>query len=479
MRHRKNGLKGSEKVNIFKRDCFGHPLRGVTLAMTNCRAAVVACVVIAILVVALGQVSEAREIRAKILQEKLGRLYFSAGKDEDVWPGCTWRVYRDSTDTNKFVCEGRIAESYEGVSISDSMVNPSAQLTSSSVARIEAADRVKPYRITLVTTIDCLSGTYTNFLDSGSLTEDRPTFPPEERGSDFASQYQHGATVDTTYNVVSFYPTGFSSGSKRIQEMPWLDGEVVYSPSENTLNLQVYSTPAPHFVALIPNVSRPINRNALLTTALRYRIDTSQINNAFEFESIPQLSFLPGIHSYSAYTADISKAKKLLKENRTAGATVSIDTYSPTLKSTSRYIQGTLTQAGYATTVVGWNEPADLRLAILPIYSDSPWVALSEVLTSIAKDTIAKDKANQPVRLADQLLKDALATSDSTRRMQLLERVNRMLMEDIGAFPLFRPIIYVCAKEEVRGIKFDKDGRLDLRSIYRLKLPSDSTEVQR
>jgi MarR-like DNA-binding transcriptional regulator SgrR of sgrS sRNA len=118
-------------------------------------------------------------------------------------------------------------------------------------------------------------------------------------------------------------------------------------------------------------------------------------------------------------------------------------------------------------------------LAILPIYSDSPWVALREVLTSIAKDTVEKDRSNQPVRLADQLLKDALTTSDSTRRMQLLERVDRMLMEDIGAFPLFRPIIYVCAKEEIRGIKFDKDGRLDLRSIYRLKLPTLTTEAER
>lgn len=426
------------------------------------------------------EISHARGIRAKILQEKLGRLYFSAGKDEDVWPGCRWRVYRDSTDTIKSVCEGKIAESYEGVSISDSVVKLATQLTSSSVARIEAADTAR-CRIWFMITSDTSVQWFSNMS-----RPDGKELCRHVRGGDESGWIP--APVDPTYVLGDTFLNSVNGNcnyfdqTTPLSEIPdwyWLDCELSYARSCREGLIQIDEGVAPHFVALIPNVSQPVNRNAVLTTALRYRIDTSQINNAFEFESVPQLSFLPGTHSYSAYATDITKAKKLLKENKTAGASVSIDTYSPTLKSTSRYIQGTLTQAGYATSTVGWNEPADLRLAILPIYSDSPWVALREVLTSIAKDTIAKDKANQPVRLADQLLKDALATTDSTRRIQLLERVDRMLMEDIGAFPLFRPIIYVCAKEEIRGIKFDKDGRLDLRSIYRLKLPGDTAEAQR
>lgn len=442
------------------------------------------------LTIAMGsEISVAREIRSKILQEKLGRLYFSAGKDEDVWPGCRWRVYRDSTDTIKSVCEGRIAESYEGVSISDSIVNLPTQFTSSSMARIEAADTLRE-TIVGAAFIDRIDDAVfgNERLYNEAVRAQYVRYSTDERGSPFADQNGVVVRVDRAeiYPIdiiykVAIHPLSFYSRCNDLPPFPFSETHVELSYWETpcTNGMRALSIDASFFVALIPNVSRPVNRNALLTTALRYRIDTSQINNAFEFESVPQLSFLPGAHSYSAFTADISKAKKLLKENKTAGASVSIDTYSPTLKSTSRYLQGTLTQAGYATTTVGWNEPADLRLAILPIYSDSPWVALREVLTSIAKDTIAKDKANQPVRLADQLLNDALATSDSTRRIQLLERVDRMLMEDIGAFPLFRPIIYVCAKEEIRGIKFDKDGRLDLRSIYRLKLPGDSAEVNR
>jgi MarR-like DNA-binding transcriptional regulator SgrR of sgrS sRNA len=261
---------------------------------------------------------------------------------------------------------------------------------------------------------------------------------------------------------------------------------VVYAPdvyvSYSQLNCEgtefhVYS-PAPFFVALIPNVSRPVNRNALLTTALRYKIDTSRLSSAFEFGSVPQQSFLPNNLEYSAYTSDAAKGKKLLKESKSGATPVSIDCYSPTLGSTCRFLRGTLVQAGYSTETVGWNEPSDLRLMIVPIYSDSPWVALREVLTSIAKDTVAKDRANQPIRLADRLLSDAMQTSDSTHRTRLLERVDRILMEDIGAFPLFRPIIHVCAKEEIRGLRFDKDGRIDIRNIYRLKLPSDSLETK-
>ncbi len=432
--------------------------------------------------------SQAREIRAKILQEKLGRLYFSAGKDEDVWPGCRWRAYRDSTDTIKSVCEGRIAESYEGVSISDSILNFATPLTSSSVAKIEAADTLSALTIG-VSSSDHLKqlvlGDCIQVYEADSVRNRR--YETNELLSEYSTQSGVALkSLDMSGSAFGNLPVRIMvlpvDIVKPLDLAPWpfdtIHFQITYE-SQCLIGTNGGRHPSPYFVALIPNISRPINRNAILTTALRYRIDTSQINNAFEFESVPQLSFLPGVHSYSAYTTDITKAKKLLKENKTAGASVSIDTYSPTLKSTSRYLQGTLTQAGYATTTVGWNEPADLRLAILPIYSDSPWVALREVLTSIAKDTIAKDKANQPVRLADQLLNDALATSDSTRRIQLLERVDRMLMEDIGAFPLFRPIIYVCAKEEIRGIKFDKDGRLDLRSIYRLKLPGNTAEVNR
>ncbi len=447
-------------------------------------------IIAASLILAIGaDNSFSREIRVKILQEKLGRLYFSAGKDEDVWPGCRWRVYRDSIDTNKPVCEGKISESYEGVSISDSLVNFQPQLVSSSVARIEAADTL---RATIV------GAAFIDRLDDAVVGNERlynegvraqyVRYSTDERGSLFAEQngvvvrVDHAEIypVDVIYKA-AIHPLSFYSRCNDLPPFPFSEThvEISYWETPCTNGMTVLSINAPFFTALIPNISHTVNRNALLTTALRYRIDTSQINNAFEFESVPQLSFLPGTHSYSAFAADISKAKKLLKENKSAGANVSIDTYSPTLQSTSKFIRGTLAQAGYTTTTVGWNEPADLRLAILPIYSDSPWVALREVLTSISKDTVAKDRANQPVRLADQLLRDALATSDSTRRMQLLERVDRMLMEDIGAFPLFRPIIYVCAKEEIRGIKFDRDGRLDLRSIYRLKLPDDYAGAKR
>lgn len=251
--------------------------------------------------------------------------------------------------------------------------------------------------------------------------------------------------------------------------------EISYSGVPCNPALGCIEHPAPFFVALLPNVSRTINRNALLTTALRYRIDTSRLGSAFEYGSVPQQSFLTNNLEHSAYDFDLAKGKQLLSESKLGGTSVSVDSYSPTLASTNRFMRGILAQAGYTTSNVKWNAPADLRFMIVSLRSDSPQVALREVLSSLASDTVARDKANQPIRLASRLLDDAMQTSDSTQRLRLYQRVDRILQEDIGAFPLFRPIIHICAKEEIRGIRFDKDGRIDLRHVYRVKLPTDST----
>jgi hypothetical protein len=456
--------------------------------MKSCKSQVLIALAAILCATQTGSLVDAREVRCKVLQLKLGRLYFSAGKEEDIWPGCKLVVYRDSTDTLTPLAQGKIAEAYEGVSVSDTISNLPVLWPTSIVAKIDAADTLKGLIVAVATIDNINEAVVGNTLPSNfSVRGQKVRYSTEERGSPFYTQHGAGVLIEDESSVapgespfrVVVVPTSFYTRCDLpLWEYNDTHIEMSYFPTPCNPSLTCIDQPAPFFVALIPNVSRPVNRNALLTTALRYKIDTSRLSNAFEYESVPQQSFLVGDHEYSAYTFDVDKGKKLLQQSKSAGTAVSLDSYSPTLSSTSRFIRGTLAQAGYTTSIVGWNEPADLRFMIVPIYSDSPWVALREVMNSIAADTVEKDRANQPVRLADRLLSDALQTTDSTQRTRLLERVDRILMEDIGAFPLFRPIIHVCAKEEIRGIKFDKDGRLDLRSIYRLKLPLDSAEVR-
>jgi hypothetical protein len=450
--------------------------------MKSYRAQVFFALAVILSAMLAGSVVESREVRCTILQQKLGRLYFSVGKEDDVWPGCRWVLYRDSTDTSNPIAQGKIAESYEGVSVSHTLQNFSIDSLPALFPLVMAADSFLG-TIGFGCAIDFIQKSFVGDSVAGIIVNDGIPYSTEEIGSDFQRQtgvrFAHRVVLPDTEPIdrlIEVMPASFALDISRSSVGSYPDVYVSYSLLNCGSTEFHISSPAPFFVALIPNVSRPVNRNALLTTALRYKIDTSRLSSVFEFGSVPQQSFLPDNLEYSAYTSDAAKGKKLLKESKSGGTSVTIDCHSPTLGSTCRFIRGTLVQAGYTTSSVGWNEPADLRLMIVPIYSDSPWVALREVLASLSADTVERDKSNQPIRLADRLLTDAMQTSDSTQRLRLLQRVDRILQEDVGAFPLFRPIIHVCAKVEIRGIKFDKDGRLDLRSIYRLKLPSDSQE---
>ncbi|MBI5267823.1 MAG: hypothetical protein HY851_11390 [candidate division Zixibacteria bacterium] len=374
--------------------------------------------------------TDAREIRCQVLQQKLGRLYFSAGKEEDIFPGCRWVVYRDSTDTLRPLLRGKIAEAYDGVSVSDS---GSGTVDLRGTVRILAAD----------TAFDTISvGVSIDRIEATCLIRDSSLI----------------RVIDSRLPL---------KAGRNVVEIGYLQGDCDRDD-------QSLMAPAPFLVALLPDVSRPSNRHGILTTALRYKVDTSRLGDIFNFGGLFQPSFLVGNSEIVGFGSDAAKGKQLLQQDRLKGNDIILECQSPSLNFVGRFFRDILAQSGYRTQAAVPGEVADLHLTILPVSIDSPQVSLGAVLSSIARDTVARDKSNQPIRLASRLLEDALQTSDSTQRSQLFQRVDRILQEDIGAFPLFRPIIHICAREEIRGLRLDKDGRIDLRNVYRVKLPPDT-----
>lgn len=452
--------------------------------MKSTRSHLIALLIVLCVLMPVCDRLSAREVRCKLLQQKLGRLFFSAGKEEDIFPGCRWVVYRDSTDTLNPLLRGKIAESYDGVSVSDSGVPLTAE---TGFAVVNAADR-ECSEIFFVSSIDYTAEAITNSFEWESWVDVAPDKSEEEWGSRYSLQRQ--IIVDRApeckepsgrdSGLVTVSPRTFAHGRRISLKDRQTDGYISYRPLDCEPGEYHLSLPAPFVVVLLPNPKSPVNRNGLLTTALRYRIDSARLNDVFEYEAVPQQSFLPVEYAQPSYPPDRDKGKSLLKSGRANTRTVSIFPYSPTLRSTCRFLQGTLEQAGYTTRLGKWGfniDTSDIRLSIVPYSTDSLAWALERVCWELIFDTAANNPLNQPLRLAATLLADAENTSDSTQRLRLYQRVDRILQEDVGAFPLFRPIIHVCAKDDIRGLRFDKDGLLDLSNVYRIKLPTDSSET--
>jgi len=58
--------------------------------------------------------------------------------------------------------------------------------------------------------------------------------------------------------------------------------------------------------------------------------------------------------------------------------------------------------------------------------------------------------------------------ADSARH---LETVSRIMAEDLGLFPLFRPTLYVHTQKRLKNIVVTPDGRIDCSAAVILRLP--------
>jgi hypothetical protein len=450
--------------------------------MKSTRTSLIALVMTLVSVTLPCDTTSAREVRCKLLQQKLGRLYFSAGKEENIFPGCRWVIYRDSTDTLNPLLRGKIAESYEGMSVSDSggmssVAGGQGELTAI-ISPATKDHRPIHVRVILGTMFDWIR------TDSGTVEEKLPN----ERDIQAGNIPTETPRVILVTRPVTDDPSSWVVDTIHIrnQYVRFLQGlqigegvDVIYgfSPHVGSGQGYVLPNPSPYIVTMFPKVSAARNMFGLITTALRYRLDTSRLDLLYPDSAMLQLNFLSAQNRLEVFPYDPAKGKGFLKTALRQGKNVELAFWSGALFPTNSYLCGVLNNAGFQAWSLANPQMVggDLSLGFVPVDIDRPENTLRFALTYLALDTLAKASVNEPIRLAARLLTEIASCSDSIQKDRLLARVERILMEDIGAFPLFRPVLYVCAKEDIRGLCFDKNGRLDLSNIYRVKLPTDTT----
>ena len=57
-----------------------------------------------------------------------------------------------------------------------------------------------------------------------------------------------------------------------------------------------------------------------------------------------------------------------------------------------------------------------------------------------------------------------------------LEAAERLAIDELGAFPLFRPTLFMTVHKHIGGLEFGIDGRLESTDMIRIDLPGTESE---
>ncbi len=221
------------------------------------------------------------ELQSRILQYRLDRLYFGSGKEANVFAGSPFVIVCNG-DT---IYEGCIEQSFMGVSYSDTTsLFFDTTLADSCYAVIEAAD---------IDTLSPIKLGAVGFEPLAMLTDYLGTVRALlsaiwERNNPITATSIHGNEVSISRRV----PFIDMVVSLQFGE---IDGFFSYrSYASQMEDSRVIGTPAPFFVALVPNLSRKVNRGGLITTSMYYRFGESRLKVVFDGDKVhPMNCFYP------------------------------------------------------------------------------------------------------------------------------------------------------------------------------------------
>ncbi len=415
---------------------------------------VVACL---LLVCGMAAPAMSSPLKAHILQYRLHRWYFDAGKEANIFSGCPFvLLYRGDT-----LLTGHIDQSAPGISYSfpeesnyDFVLN-FLYLTSLE-AVIEAADvdSVSP----IVLGAENIEPVEMLFRTLDEIPSDRALLHKTAVGNEIV--------IKANPPVIDM-PTSFQLGN--------LDGFFSYSSHASELpEAQVSNAPAPFIVVLVPNLKREVNRNGMLTTSLYYRFNEKRLAIIFDGDLVtPQHCFL----STSApcprpYAFNPRQGRGLLEQSPVRPRLLRIGVMSSSLRKTAWYLIDILARDRVEAELTGTFGDADVSLAFVPFDSTSPLRTLQYIRRTFLDFTPESPSAQEALQKFDVLLEEALFISEDTLRLELYRKAQNILVHDLGFFPLFRPHLFFHASEKLKNIAFDERGFFSPERLVKLRLPT-------
>lgn len=401
---------------------------------------------------------QAGELRSDILQAKSDRLYFPHGREKLIFARSRFTLYND----NDSLCSGLIEFSGPGVSYSAPIYSLPGLLNIGSLyALIETAeiDSVSTIRIGIN-----LPDRRGLSVSNGRLFEE--SNPPLKLFSDNGNPFEivfYDSFLEMTLALEAHRIDGFISFKE-------------YRPSGGDIVTTAH--PFDYFAALIPNVSRSVNRRGILSTSLYYRFGPSQSSAYFTGDGVRPFNrlYMRGGDGPRFYEYNPGKGRRLLKSLDGKPKEISIAISETMLTETGNYFIDILNRDRIKCRLDRYRENYDLYLDFVPVSPDDPSVGLKYISRVVASDAPAGDEVNETLRIIENYIELGDGAADRDAAMYYYERAERGLVDDIGVFPLFQPTIYVTSYDYIRNFDYEIYVRDELKSISRIILPGRGDE---
>jgi len=384
--------------------------------------------------------TQAGELLVEVADYKLDRLYFPIGEESRVYENSRFVIYHEDDS----IYSGRIEHAWLGVSISGPTGQFFDSLDADSLhAAIETAELDTASPILIGTDLIGLQ------LWSEGARPDRVEIREyEDRLSmleDFHSDFLDGLF---SFETLSPRPEGVTTISR----------------------------PAPYLVVMIPNIGRDANFQGQLTTSLYYRFDRARL--AFSFDG-DQLTMTNRFEADSLYDLprkrlfeyDPGRGRQLFELMTYPLPWVAFHSSHASLDGLMHYFADIVSRDRCNVVLVNNSPLADVRLAFVPISKSLPSVTIYSLFHQLIIDSVADMAANEHVRRIAAELRYVEAPSRPEDYYRHLRNAGRIMSEDLGLFPLFRPTVFVHTHRRLQELDFNDDNQLDLSTGTLMKLP--------
>ncbi len=380
---------------------------------------------------------------AEILQYKFDRLFFSTGRDMNIFPSSTFKIILG----DKTISSGIIEYSMPGLSYSFPL--PGLTLDKPlqeyrAVIETAAIDSLNPIRI----------GRSNNFL------------------------LAHDSLPQTTVsgNPLKIYT--FKDEQELFFAFSQNDLDLCLSYLESQTyppDVTRFSFLTPQVAVLIPNLSRDFNAAGFLTTSMYYRFDSRRLDLIFDGDSLASSpSFMDQSDSaIREFAYDPESGRKLLDYLESRPGKITLTYGHDNLNKTAEYFARILNRDKIKVTVKQSVQPGDLHLDWIPIKEDSLLSTLKVLVERLYLQTLDNSPARRKLDIIRTHLDEAFHSDTESRRLYYANLAERSLKGDLGVFPLFRSRIFVSSTNHIQWPVMDTDPNwTDFSKLVRLKLPS-------
>lgn len=380
-------------------------------------------------------------VECESFEYRLGRCYLPVGIEAMVYPGCPFHIVRG----NDSIVSGSVKAAFSGISWT-------VILPDSVTYELDGSCRifVEPARV-----------------DSASMIRVATVGDNLARRLDKTVGQETGAGNPIAWSAVSPY-----DDIQGLLADDSLDLILSYHHmAGDCLSLDYAASPAPWAAVMLPNLSRPLNRDGLLTTALYYRFAPDLLEYLFDGDSVGVVNTWNDDSGMPRpYPNDADGGSRLLRQ-LAHDQSIRIAFEASDLQRLAEYFGDVLARQRFDVEFVDDFTEADLWLG----WADAPVGGGAELMKAafehLSRTRPAGQAQSEAITLLGDYLSQMASVSDSTKMAGLIRLARQTLTHDLGAFSLFRPRLHMVWDWPLVGAGFDEAGQLRLDSLRVLRLP--------